>query len=256
MNEIFNKFSLNGKVAIVTGASKGLGSYMAKALAQAGADIVLTARSMPLLEELATVIEGFGRKALPIQCDVSDHTAVQKMIKTAADEMEAIDILINNAGVAIPNTFKDISHEEWEKHFSINLNSAFSATQAVGNYMLKQRRGKVINISSVLGTRAHFNSVAYCTTKAAMIQLTRTLAFEWARFNVNVNAIAPGYIRSEMSDIIDNYPDTKRRILEHIPSGRLGEPEELDGLVIFLSSAASDYITGQTVFIDGGYLSW
>lgn len=249
-------FDLSGKVAIVTGASKGLGRSMAKALAEAGADLVLASRNMPLLEELAKMIEGYGRKAFPIQCDVGDHDDVQKMISAAGLEMKRIDILVNNAGLGMDKSFKDLSFDDWENQIKINLSSAFFTCKAVAPYMVKNRNGKIINISSVLGTRATWNSLGYCTTKAALIQFTRTLAFEWARYNVKVNCIAPGYFRTDMTHAYENYPETKRMVLEHIPFNRMGDPEELSGTVIFLASNASDYITGQTIFVDGGYLTW
>ena len=253
---IYKLFNLDGKVAIVTGASKGLGRSMAQALAGAGADIVLVARTMPLLDELAHKIESYGRKALPIQCDVGDNEKMQNMVEIAVKEMGKVDILVNNAGIGTDISFKNITYEEWEKHIRINLNSAFFACKALGPFMIRNRKGKVINITSVLGVRANWNSIAYCTNKAALTQFTRALAFEWARYKINVNDIAPGYFKTDLTKVVENYPETKRMIMEHIPLGRMGEPEELNGAVIFLSSNASDYMTGQTIFIDGGYLTW
>jgi NAD(P)-dependent dehydrogenase (short-subunit alcohol dehydrogenase family) len=248
-------FNLEGKVAIVTGASKGLGYSMAEALAGAGANVVLVARTILLLEELAEKINKSGHKALPIQCDISDYNSVQKMVEASIREMGGVDILINNAGIATSSSFKDQTYEEWERHIQVNLSSAFSTCKAVGPFMVKKRKGKVINIASVLGVRAIWDSVSYSTTKGALIQFTRALAFEWARYKVNVNAIAPGYFKTERAELLEKYPDTKRKIIEHIPFGRMGEPEELNGAVIFLSSAASDYMTGETVFVDGGFLT-
>jgi len=254
--EAYKLFSLEGKVAIVTGASRGLGHSMAEALAGVGADVVLVARTMQKLEELADKINTLGRKALPIQCDISDHNQVQKMVENAVKEMGGIDILINNAGIQISESFKDEKYEGWEKHIKVNLSSVFSTCKAVGPFMVKRRAGKVFNIASILGVRANFNSVPYCTTKAGIIQFTRALAFEWGRYKINVNAIAPGYFKTDLIEVLERYPETKRMIMEHIPFGRLGEPEELSGVVIFLSSSASDYMTGQTIFVDGGYLTW
>jgi len=248
---IHELFTLEGKVAIVTGASKGLGKSMAKALAQAGADVVLVARTMSLLEELAEKVERYGH-----QCDVSDYHQVQKAIEIAIKKMKKIDILINNAGISMDVSFKKITYDEWEKHILVNLSSAFSTCKAVGPFMVKNRKGKVINIASVIGVRANWNSIAYSTTKAGLIQFTKALAFEWARYNINVNAIAPGYFKTDFTKLVENYPETKRMIMEHIPFGRMGEPDELNGVIIFLSSNASDYMTGQTIFIDGGYLTW
>ena len=256
MRIIHQLFDLTGKVAIVTGASRGLGQSMAKALADAGADVVLAARTMPRLEELAESIEKSGRRALPLRCDVGRYEEVQKMVQATIGTMKKVDILVNNAGLAINRSFKDLNYDEWERHIRVNLSSAFSTCKAVAPFMVKNRVGKVINISSVLGMRATWNSLAYCTTKAALIQFTRTLAFEWARYKINVNSIAPGYFKTEMSNVVEEYPETKRMVLEHIPFGRMGEPEELNGAIIFLSSNASDYITGQTLFVDGGYLTW
>jgi NAD(P)-dependent dehydrogenase (short-subunit alcohol dehydrogenase family) len=249
-------FNLDGKVALVTGASKGLGRSMANALAEAGADLVLAARHMDLLEEFANTLKGYGRKVFPVRCDVGDHGEVQKMISAAIHEMKKIDILVNNAGVAINKSFKDLDFDDWEGQIKVNLSSAFLTCKAVAPHMLKNRNGKIINIASVLGTRATWNSLGYCTTKAALIQFTRTLAFEWARYNVKVNCIAPGYFRTDMTQTLEDFPETKRMILEHIPFNRMGDPEELSGAVIFLASKASDYMTGQTIFVDGGYLTW
>ncbi len=246
-------FSLEGKVAVVTGASKGLGRSMSEALAAAGADVVVTARTMSLLEETAQIVTKLGRRALPIQCDVGDDQSVQQMIKTAAQEMGKIDILVNNAGMQVNTAFRDETYENWDKHLKVNLYSAFSTCKAVGPLMTKQKKGKVINIVSVLGERAFWNTIAYCTTKGALIQFTKVMALEWARFNINVNAIGPGWFKTEIVEVLDKYPESKKMVLGHIPLGRLGEPAELAGVVIFLSSAASDYVTGETIFVDGGY---
>jgi NAD(P)-dependent dehydrogenase (short-subunit alcohol dehydrogenase family) len=249
-------FSLEGKVALVTGASKGLGRSMASALAEAGADLVLAARNMPLLEEFANVLNAYGRKVVPVKCDVGNHDEVQKMMSAAIHEMKRIDILVNNAGVAINKSFKDLDFDDWEGQIKVNLSSAFLTCKAVAPHMVKNRDGKIINIASVLGIRATWNSLGYCTTKAALIQFTRTLAFEWARYNIKVNCIAPGYFRTDMTQTLEDFPETKRMILEHIPFNRMGDPQELSGAVIFLASKASDYMTGQTIFVDGGYLTW
>ncbi|HQM30727.1 MAG TPA: glucose 1-dehydrogenase [Syntrophales bacterium] len=246
-------FGLEGKVALVTGASKGLGRSMSEALAVAGADVVLTARTMSLLEETAGLVARHGRRALPIKCDVGDDGNVQEMVKVAAREMGKIDILVNNAGMQINKAFRDETYDNWDRHLKVNLYSAFSTCKAVGPLMVKQKKGKVINIVSVLGVRAFWNTIAYSTTKGALIQFTRAMALEWARFNINVNAIGPGWFKTEIVEILDKYPESKKMVLGHIPFGRLGEPAELSGVVIFLASPASDYMTGETVFVDGGY---
>lgn len=253
-NIIEELFSLKGKVAIVTGASKGLGKAMAEALAGAGADVVVAARTISLLEETAEVITRYGRRALPIKCDVANDDDVQKMVKVAVQEMGKIDILVNNAGIQISKSFKSETYESWDRHIKVNLYSAFSTCKAVGPLMVRQKRGKVINIASVLGERVTWAALPYCTSKGALIQFTRALAFEWARYNINVNAIAPGWFETEIIDVLNQFPENKRRVLEHIPLGRIGQPPELSGTVIYLASSASDYMTGETIFIDGGYM--
>jgi NAD(P)-dependent dehydrogenase (short-subunit alcohol dehydrogenase family) len=248
-------FDLTGEVAVVTGASRGLGRSMARALAVAGAEVALASRTASHLKQVADEIKDLGRDALVLPCDVGDYYQLQGMLETAFHEMGKIDILVNNAGIALYRSFKEISYKEWRSYLDVNLNSAFGASKAVVPHMVKKGKGKIINISSVLGLRANWQSIAYCTTKAALIQFTRGLAFELGRYNINVNAIGPGWFKTDMTKILEDNPDAKKAILRRIPLGRMGDPRELDGAIVFLASHASDYMTGQTIFVDGGFLT-
>jgi len=253
INKLFN---LEGKVAIITGASKGLGKAISEALASAGADVVLTARTMSLLEENAHNITKSGRKAITIKCDISSDANVQEMVREAVQEMGKIDILVNNAGMQISKSFRDDSYDDWDMHIKVNLYGAYSVCKAIGPLMIKQKKGKIINMASILGERAFWYTIPYGVAKGGLIQFTRSLSLEWARYNINVNAIAPGWFKTEMTEVMDQYPENKRKVLEHIPFGRFGEPPELNGTAIFLASSASDYITGETIFVDGGYRTY
>jgi NAD(P)-dependent dehydrogenase (short-subunit alcohol dehydrogenase family) len=247
-------FDLTGKVAIVTGASRGIGKAAALLLAKAGADVVCCARDTRALQQTADDITRLGRKAYSIKADITNFAEVNALADKTISWFGKIDILVNNAGVVILKPLLDSSEEEWRKVIDTNLTGLFFCCKAVGKYMVERKYGKIINMSSMRGFIGAPNEVSYCATKGGIIQFTKALALEWARFNINVNAIAPGYIYTEMavSTGFEKNEELRNRILNVIPLRRLGQPEEVGCLVVYLSSKASDFITGETIVIDGG----
>lgn len=251
-NGILDKFSLNGKVCIVTGASRGLGRAMAVALAEAGADVVVTARTEPALVETANAIAAHGRRSLAVPCDVHDSKSVAAMVDRAIAEFGRIDVLINNAGGGDMKPLVEMSEEEWLRIVDLNVNSMFRLCKAVGPHMIEAGKGKVINMSSMYGLVGEKNVTAYCASKGAIIQFTRALALEWAQHNITVTALAPGYIYTERTSRVFDDPKVSAVLTSRVPLGRIGQPEELGPLVVYLSSDASDFMTGSVVVIDGG----
>jgi NAD(P)-dependent dehydrogenase (short-subunit alcohol dehydrogenase family) len=247
--------SLEGKVAVVTGSGRGLGKAMALALADAGADLVVTARTGSEIEETAREIEKLGRKVLAVPADVTDPVRVDHLMKTTLERFGKVDILVNNAGIAIVKPLTELSLEEWRKTIDINLTSLYLCCKAIGPHMINRRQGKVINVSSVDGAAGKATLVAYCAAKGGVIQFTRALAVEWAKFNIQVNCIGPGAFYTERMAVV--FDDEKLGPIRRkkIPVGREGRPDELGPLVVYLASSASDFMTGETVFIDGGELA-
>lgn len=243
---------LDGKVALVTGAGRGLGKSMALALAEAGSDVICVARTKEQIGETCAGIEGFGRKGMAIPTDITSSRSVDQMCTAAMSEFGKIDILVNNAGISIAKPFCEVTDEEWDQVMNINLRGAFYCSRAVGRGMMGRRQGKVINISSILGIRGYQHFVSYCVSKGAMTQFTRALALEWARYNINVNAIAPGTFLTPFNEETYSNDKVREAVLKRIPFRRFGQPEELGPLVVYLASSASDYMTGETVYIDGG----
>jgi len=252
---ILDKMSLSGKIAIVTGASRGLGRAMALGLAEAGADIALVSRGMSELQKVAQEIEQLGRKALSISADVSNLKDVDAMVKKVIQEFGRIDILVNNAGTTIRMTVENFTEEAWDKVTDLNLKGAFFCAQSVGKVMINQRSGKIINIASLLSVIGVPNAVAYAATKGGISQITKCMAVEWAKYNISVNAIGPGYFRTPLTKPLQEDRERSAQILSRIPMGRWGDPDDLKGIVVFLASEASNYITGQTIYVDGGWLA-
>ncbi len=252
---ILEKLSLNGKIAIVTGASRGLGRSMALGLAEAGADLAIVSRGLPDLEKVAEEIRSLGRRALPISADMSNLEDIPKMVDSVLNEFGKIDILVNNAGTTIRMTAEDFTEEAWDKVIALNLKGAFFCAQAVGKVMIKQRYGKIINIASLLSAIGVPNAVAYGAAKGGISQMTKCMAVEWAKYNINVNAIGPGYFRTPLTKPLQDDPVRSSQILSRIPMQRWGEPDDLKGVVVFLASEASNYVTGQTIYVDGGWLA-
>ncbi|MBI2126009.1 MAG: glucose 1-dehydrogenase [Thaumarchaeota archaeon] len=254
VNELLN---IKGKVAIVTGASSGLGVTFSEALAEEGANLVIAARRIEKLTEVAHNLEKLGIKAVPFQCDVTKQEEVQALIDASVKNFGRIDIIVNNAGVAAMGPSTEMPVEEWNKVVSVNLTGVFLCARTAAKQMIKQGSGKIINIASIYGAVGDiFPAAPYYATKGAVINLTRDLAVEWAPFKINVNAIAPGFFPSEMTEAIFREPRYLEYITKLTPLGRVGHPDDLKGAVLFLSSNASDYITGQTIFVDGGWTIW
>lgn len=251
-NGILERFSLDGKVCIVTGASRGLGRAMAVALAEAGADVVVTARSEQALVETANAIAERGRRSLAVPCDVHDSKSVAAMVERALGEFESIDVLVNNAGGGDMKPLVEMTEEEWLRIVDLNVNSMFRLCKAVGPNMISRGKGKVINMSSMYGLVGEKNVTAYCASKGAIIQFTRALALEWAQHNIQVTALAPGYIYTERTSRVFDDPRLSAMLTSRVPLGRIGQPEELGPLVVYLASDASDFMTGSVIVIDGG----
>ena len=252
---MLNKFKLDGKVAIVTGSAGGLGKAMAVSLAQAGADVVVTDLSFDKVRETSQEIEKLGRKCIPVKTDVTNSDDVDSLIQKTMDHFGGIDILINNVGMAIVKDILNTSLEEWRRQIDANLTSAYLCCRAAGKHMLEKSSGKVVNVASVAGVRGKWKMCGYGAAKGGVVQLTRTLAIEWARYNVMVNCIVPGiFYTNATKSVLDNEKMREMR-LRKVPLKKYGKPEDIGPLAVFLSSKASDFITGAVIPIDGGELA-
>jgi len=253
-------FSLQGHIGLVTGASSGLGVECARALAMGGADVVLAARRAARLQTLADELShDFGVRALPIAADITDSRDLDGLFARARAELGEIDILVNNAGVAPTGRAERLRRELWDTTLAVNLTAPMMLAQRTAARLIELRRpGRIINISSVLGSvgTAIYALAAYTASKGALNNLTRQLAIEWAPHRINVNAIAPGWFPTEATAGGLEKPGNREKMESLTPLGRLGEPSELRGAIIFLASAASSYITGSVLAVDGGYLAW
>lgn len=246
-------FDLTGRVAIITGGSVGLGRQMAEGLAEMGANLVLCARKRERCEQAALELQKLGVKTLALGCDVKDPAGVQTVVEAAVNEFGSIDTLINNAGTSWGAPVESMTLEQWNKVIETNLTGTFLFSQAVGKIMIKQRRGKIINMASVAGLRGSppkFSAIGYSASKGGVIIFTKDLACKWGMHNIQVNAIAPGWFPTDMSEkLIER---NKEALLAGIPLGRFGGPDDLKGAAIFLASAASDFVTGHILVVDGG----
>lgn len=245
---VYNLFSVEGKRALVTGGTAGLGQAMAKALVVGGAQVAIVGRS----DRLMTAAEEMG--ALPLRADLSDRSQVLGLVDRAVDALGGLDVLVNNAGAQIRHRAEEFPLEDWDRVLSVNLHAVWILAQAAGRVMLAQGRGKIINIASMMSFFGGITIPAYAASKGAVAQLTKALSNEWAGRGVNVNAIAPGYLDTELNAALVGNPQREPEILARIPAGRWGVPADLQGAVIFLASAASDYVHGAVIPVDGGYL--
>ncbi|MBZ5504541.1 MAG: SDR family oxidoreductase [Acidobacteriia bacterium] len=250
-------FDLTGRVAIITGGSIGLGRQMAEALAEAGANLVLCARKKERCEEAAHAMEKLGVRALALACDVKDQASVEQLIAATVSAFGRIDVLINNAGISWGAPTEKMTLAEWNKVIETNLTGTFLCAQAAGRIMLKQQSGKIINMASVSGLKGAppeaVEAIAYHASKGGVISFTRDLAVKWARHNIQVNAIAPGWFPTHMSDkVIEHKRDY---LLSHIPARRFGTDYDLKGAAVFLASDASSYVNGHVLVVDGGQCS-
>lgn len=243
--------NLKGKNAIVTGGSRGIGKAIALELARNGANVIINYTSnKEAAEKTAKEIKEYGVKALAIHCDVRDADAIKKMIELIEEYFDTIDILVNNAGITRDNLLLRMKEEEWQQVMDVNLKGVFLCTKAVIRKMIKQRQGKIINISSVVGVTGNVGQANYSASKAGVIGFTKSIAKEVSAKGINVNAIAPGFIDTDMTAVLSE--DTKYNMLNNIPLKRFGKPEDVANLVVFLSSNKSDYITGEVIHVDGG----
>ena len=249
-------FNLTGRVAVVTGASKGLGQSMALALAQSGADLVVTSRHQKEIDGVAgEIASASGRRVVAVQSDASKRRDVEATVDRAIREFGQIDILVNNAGVNIREPVVELRDESWEQVISINLTGPMMYCRAVGPHMIKRRYGRVINVASTLGAISIPNRTSYASSKGGLIQLTKTVALEWAPHNITVNALCPGPFETPINAALMKDPAAYEAFVAKVPMGRWGQPEELAGPVVFLASDASSFMTGATLFIDGGWIA-
>lgn len=252
---ILEKFKLDGKVVLVTGASVGLGASMAKALAEAGADVVCHCHFEGESDETCAAIEKAGRKTFAVSGDMSEKETPKRLVDETIKKFGRIDILINNAGMIRRTPAVDFSEEDWSTVLEVNLSSVFRLSQAAGKQMIEQGSGKIVNIASLLSFQGGITVPAYTASKSGVAGLTKALANEWAKHNINVNAIAPGYMATNNTTALRADETRNRQILERIPAGRWGEADDLAGAVVFLSAAASDYLQGHILVVDGGWMA-
>ena len=246
-------FDLTGKVAVVTGANTGIGQGIAVALARAGADLALVGRSAA--DETAELVRGAGRRAELIAADLSTIAPVAGVVDETLGRLGGLDILVNNAGIIRRADAVDFTEEDWDAVIDTNLKSVFFLCQAAGRHMVAQGRGKIVNIASMLSFQGGIRVPSYTASKSGVAGLTRLLANEWAAKGINVNAIAPGYIATNNTAALQADENRNRQILERIPAGRWGDPSDLGGAAVFLCSAASDYVNGHVLAVDGGWLA-
>jgi NAD(P)-dependent dehydrogenase (short-subunit alcohol dehydrogenase family) len=255
---VTNLFDLSGKTAIVTGGGTGIGRQMAQGLAEAGANLVLCARKAERCEQAASELEQLGVRAIGLGCDVRDPEQVQHVVTKAVEELGGVDILVNNAGTVWGASPEEMPLEGWQKVIDVNLTGVFLFSQAAGRVMIERGGGVIVNIASVAGLQGGppdvMNTIAYNASKGGVIAFTRDLACKWAQHGIRVNSIAPGWFPSDMSGyVLERHEE---RLKQHIPLGRFGGPHDLEGVVVFLASDASAYVTGHTLVVDGGESAW
>ena len=247
-------FDLSGKVAIITGAGRGLGEFIAEAFAEAGANIVLCSRKIENCEEVARKLQSFGVRTLALKCDISNPQDVKEVVNQTLEQFGSVDILVNNSGATWAAPVEEMPLEAWKKVIDVNITGTFLMSQEVGKIMIKQHQGKIINLSSIAGfggtNPEYMNTIGYNTSKGAINTFTKDLAVKWGEYNINVNAIAPGSFPTKMST--EMLEQSKDYFISNTPLKRFGSKEDLKGVAVFLASKASDFITGEIITVDGG----
>ena len=246
------ELSLEGKSALITGGARGIGKEIALLFAKEGADIAICDVSIEHKEDILKEIQGLGRQCLVFKADVTQSNDVQNMADKILDKFKKLDILVNNAGITRDNLILRMSEEEWDRVIAVNLKGCFLCTKIISRVMLKQRSGRIVNLASIIGIMGNMGQANYAASKAGIIGLTKSAAKELGSRGICINAIAPGFIKTEMTDRLTE--DIQNKMLSMIPLGRFGEPEDVANLALFLSSKSSSYITGQVIQIDGGML--
>jgi NAD(P)-dependent dehydrogenase (short-subunit alcohol dehydrogenase family) len=249
------KFDLSGKVAIVTGGGRGIGRAIALGLAGAGAKVVVGSRTQKEIEEVAAEISRLGGKALPVAVDLTANEQLENLVNTTVREFGRVDILVNNAARSFLRSLMDLREDGWDKVFNTNVRAVWLLSRLVAKKMAEQKSGRIVNITTVGAEKAELGMAAYGCSKAALKMLTRCMAREWAQFGINVNAVGPGLTRTDFSKPIWSNPEVAKHVAMAIPKGRLAEPEEIVGAVLFLASDAAGFITGQSIYVDGGTLT-
>jgi len=250
MNKLFD---LSGKTAIVTGTSRGLGQYFARALAKAGADLVITSRDVSRLTEFKKEMESLGAKVLPVKLDVLSQDDIENMVSAAVKEYGKIDILVNNAGLNIRKPSTEVSWQDWDTVLNTNLKGSFFCAQAVAKEMIKQNYGRIINVGSCTCLFGMEGIVAYTASRGGVLQMTRSTAAEWGKYGITVNVLAPGWFKTKQTAALYENKQWLEYITDRIPLKRPGKPDDLDGALLFLASDASEYVTGQILLVDGGF---
>lgn len=245
-------FDLSGKVAIITGASRGLGQYLTRALARAGADVVVTSRTVESLEPITEEIASLGRKVVGLPLDVRDHQSILDMAEAAYAHYGKFDILVNNAGCNVRKPAVEVEWEDWNLVVNTNLRGGFFVAQAVAKKMIPARYGRIINIGSVTTVNGYAGITPYCASRGGVKQMTMSLADDWGQYGITVNCLAPGWFKTAQTKVLYDNQEWVDYLVDRIPLKRVGQPHDLDGTAIFLASDASAYMTGQTLLVDGG----
>lgn len=248
-------FDLTGSVAVITGAGSGLGKAIAKALAQHGADVAVT--ELPgktaLAEETVGELLALGRRAQAIPLDVTDLVSIDALVPAVVGSLGRLDILVNNAGLNIQRQALEVTEEDWDRVLDVNLKGLFFCSQAAGRHMIEHGGGRIVNIASQMGLVGYWRRAAYCSSKAGVVNLTRVLAIEWAKYGINVNAIAPTFVLTPLTAPMFEDADFKADVLARIPLGRLADPDDVANAAVYLASPAAKMVTGQTLAVDGGW---
>ncbi len=247
---------LKGKVAVVTGAGKGIGRAIALALADSGAEVFAVSRTLQDLEQLKTEIEEGGGKCSIISCDVQDVSAIEKMINQVDDQAESIDILINSAGLNIQAHTLEVTEEQWDKIMNTNLKGAFFTSQAAAKVMKKKGEGRIINITSQMAMVGFYKRAAYCASKGGLTQATKAMAVELAEYDIKVNCVAPTFLKTPLTEPMFEDKEFYNEVISRIPLGKIGTPDDVVGAVLYLASDYAGLVTGSTILVDGGWVAW